>query len=286
VAVIVILAAGVGSALRVFAMERFLASKTVEDVYSIPPPDWLAALSLGHREAVASALYPKALVYFGEGIAHKHETRHVFEYAETMAYLDPEFREVYRFLATTSLYRLVPPTRDEMTRVVEFVRRGAERFPDDGALAWNAAATMAYEVAPHLPRQEREALEDEAQPYFARAIETGHAPYWLALTTAEKLTQLGKAERAAQQLAAILPSINDEATRAEMIARLGELRAVADHEGLIHTLERLGERHRSEYPYVPFDFYLLLGPAEITAPFPASPLDLSDVAEAASEPLP
>jgi hypothetical protein len=279
VAATVVTGAALGSALRAFAMERFVAAKTVEDVYYVPPPDWLVALSLGHREALAAALYPRARVYFGEGFIYETATRHVFDYAEAMVTLDPDFREVYRFLATTALYRRVAPTREEMLRVVEFVRRGADRFPDDGKLAWNAAATMAYEVAPHLASEERERLEDAAQPYFARAVETGDAPAWMALSTAEKLTRLGQAERAAQQLAAILPTIDDEATRAEMFARLAELRATADHEGLVHTLETLGRRHKAEFPYVPFDFYLVLGSGELTAPLPASPLDLLEPRE-------
>lgn len=255
-------------------MTRFLASKSVEDTYAVPPADWLAVFSLGHREAAASALYPLALIYFGQGITHHHRTRYVFEYAETIAELDPEFREIYRFLSTAALYRLAPATPEELRRTVAFVRRGADRFPDDGGLAWNAAATMAYEVAPLLPKEEREALENAAQPYFARAIETGHAPYWLALTTADRLGKLGMTERAAQQILTILPTIDDEATRLLMIQRLEELRAEADYEGLVQTLETLSARHQAEFPYVPFDFYLVLGPAEISAPVPDALLDL------------
>lgn len=283
-AVTVLAALALGSALRVYAMERFLDAKTVEDVYTLPPPDWLAALSLGHREAVASALYPKALVYFGEGFLHSTETRYVFEYAEAMVHLDPEFREAYRFLATTALYRRVEATPDEMRRVVEFVRTGADRFPGDGKLAWNAAATMAYEVAPHLPGEERERLEDEAQPYFARAVETGDAPHWIALSTAERLTDLGQAERAAQQLAAILPRIDDEPTRLAVIARLTELRAEADHRGLVHALDALLERHAADFPFVPLDFYPILGPRELIEPLPLDLLALLDDERAAAPP--
>ena len=158
--------------------------------------------------------------------------------------------------------------------VADYVREGARRFPDDGGMAWNAGATLAYEITQFVPRDEAEKYEAEAQPYFARAIELGAAPEWMVLSTADKLSKLGQKERAVEQLLRLLPTIDDEATRLLMIQRLEELRAEADYEGLVQTLETLSARHQAEFPYVPFDFYLVLGPAEISAPFPDALLDL------------
>lgn len=253
------LLAGIGSGLRVQAMERYLDSRTPEDVYFLPPPEWLAVLSLGHREALASALYPRALVYFGEGFSNRTHGRHVFDYADAMIHLDPEFRRVYRFISMTALYRLTPPTAEERRRVAEYVREGARRFPSDGDLAWNAGATLAYELSNFEEGEEKERLIAEAQPYFARAVELGAAPPWMALGTASRLASLGETERAIEQLLRVIPSVDDEDMRAALIARLAELRAEAARDGMLHALESLHEAHQREAPYIPFDFYLVLG---------------------------
>src|SRR5690606_6539997 len=92
-----LLAIAAGSALRARAMEAFIAARTFEDTYCLPPPAGLEALSPGHAEAVASSLYPQALVYFGGGMLHRTPARHVFDYAEAMIALDPAFRAPYFF---------------------------------------------------------------------------------------------------------------------------------------------------------------------------------------------
>lgn len=251
--------AAAGSALRVHAMNRYLDAQSPEDVYYLPPPEWLKVLSLGHYEALASALYPRALVYFGEGFANKTHASHVFDYADAMIHLDPEFKRIYRFISMTALYRMVPPTPEERERVAEYVREGARRFPNDGDLAWNAGATLAYELSLHEEGEERERLIAEAQPYFARAVELGAAPPWMALGTASRLAGLGETERAIEQLLRVIPSVDDEEMREALIARLGELRAEAARDGMLYALENLHRAHQEEAPYVPFDFYLVLG---------------------------
>lgn len=267
-------AVALGSTLRLGAMDRYLASRTLEDVYYLPPADWLEVLSLGHREAAASGIYPLSLVYFGRGFGTDAPMRYVLQYAKTMLELDPDFQAVYRLAPIWVLYRKEKPTREEIESVADYVREGARRFPDDGGMAWNAGATLAYEITQFVPRDEAEKYEAEAQPYFARAIELGAAPEWMVLSTADKLSKLGQKERAVEQLLRLLPTIDDEATRLLMIQRLEELRAEADYEGLVQTLETLSAKHQAEFPYVPFDFYLVLGPAEISAPFPDALLDL------------
>lgn len=251
--------AALGSGLRAEAMKRYLDARAPEDVYYLPPPGWLKVLSLGHHEALASALYPLALVYFGEGFANKTHASHVFDYADAMIHLDPEFKRVYRFISMTALYRLVPPSPEERERVAEYVREGARRFPNDGELAWNAGATLAYELSLHEEGEERDRLIAEAQPYFARAVELGAAPPWMALGTASRLAGLGETERAIEQLLRVIPSVDDEEMREALIARLGELRAEAARDGMLYALESLHDAHQREAPYVPFDFFLVLG---------------------------
>ena len=47
-------------------MNGFVQAQRYEDLYYLPPPAWLAVMSLGHREAFADVVWMKGLVYVGD----------------------------------------------------------------------------------------------------------------------------------------------------------------------------------------------------------------------------
>ena len=149
VGVILLLAivSGVWS-LRGRAMQHYLAMQTYEDIYYLPPPEWLQVMSLGHRQALADLIWLRALIYFGDEFIHKGAVKHVFNYGESMLALDPDFRRVYRWVGVAGVYTPLGSSTEVMERSIDVLRRGVERFPDDGDLAWDAGATITYELLP------------------------------------------------------------------------------------------------------------------------------------------
>ncbi|WP_236605571.1 hypothetical protein [Sandaracinus amylolyticus] len=260
----VIVAAAAGSALRVRSMEHHVASSTYEDVYYVPPPEWLPVFSLGWDEALADLLWARALVYFGDEVVARGGLRHVFDYTDAMLALDPDFRAVYRWIATAGLYRPQAITADDARRTIEYLRRGHQRFPDDGELAWTLGAALAFELPPLLDDPaERDEARSEAAEYLMLAARRGAGPAWLALTNASLLSRVGRAESAADHLEEMYALTDDDDERTRLAHAIAELRSSAYAEGLVEANRREEEGRVREMPYASPAFYFLVGPRPV-----------------------
>lgn len=249
------------SAVRLRARETVAAATTHEDVYYLPPPGWLSPMSLGYREALADLVWMRALVYFGEETVARSPARHVFEYAEAMLALDPDFRAVYPWVGVAALYRQAQITPDDVRRTVEIMERGLARDPEDGRLAWEIGSTLAFELPPLLTTdEERDAARLEASPYLMRAARLGAAPEWLALSNAATLTRLGRAESAIAHLADLYAITSDDRTRAEIAAAIEQIRGDTYAQGMVEAARHEEEQRLRDLPYVAPDLYFLLGP--------------------------
>jgi hypothetical protein len=240
------------------------ATATYEDVYYVPPPTWLNVFSLGHDEALADLLWLRALVYFGDEMAHRGSMRHVFRYTDAMLTLDPDFRAVYEWIATAGLYHPQAISIEDAHTTIEYLRRARERFPDDGELAWILGATLAFELPPMLTSEEekREAREEGAEHLIA-AARMGAGPEWLALTNASILTRVGRSESAVAHLEEMYSATRDDATRARLAAAIASMRSEAYAAGLEESWRAEEEQRLRELPYVSPDLYFVLGPRPV-----------------------
>lgn len=257
-------AAGLGSALRSRSLDHFVASQTYEDVYYLPPPSWLPVFSLGWDEALADLLWARALVYFGEEMQQRGALEHVFDYTDAMLELDPDFDAVYTWVATAGLYRPQAITADDARRTIEYLRRGHQRFPDDGDLAWTLGAALAFELPALLDdERERDAARVEAAEYLMIAARRGAGPEWLAMTSASLLSRAGRAEAAAAHLEEMFALTEDEQTRGQLADAIAELRSSAYAEALAESNRVEDERRAREMPYASPTFYFLVGPVPV-----------------------
>ncbi len=256
--------------LRQRLQEHFAETTRYEDLYYLPPPQWLKALSLGHRAALADLIWIRALLYFGEELRQEGAVRHVFRYGEAMVRLDPDFRRVYRWVAMAATYHTGQVSLEMTQRAARFVRRGAERFPDDGRLAWETGALLVYELAPWFEREGHEEAarraREEGASFLATAARLGAGPPWLAMANATLFRRLGKMELAAAHLEEMLALTRDPSERERIAARLNAMRDALDVEARHRFLQQLRDVHRREYPWMPLDLYLLLGPRRIPTP--------------------
>jgi tetratricopeptide (TPR) repeat protein len=218
--------AAASDGLRASAHERYRSAQRYEDVYYLPPADWLPVLSLGWNEAAADLLWMRALVYFGEEFRHGGGLSHVFNYADAIVALDPQFLAVYRWMGMAALYRPVAITTDDVERAVAFMQRGEELFPEDGELAWNIGAALVFEL-PGMLDDDVEGIRDARErglPYLMKAVRLGAAPEWAALTNASLLAQIGRREQAIRHLVQMHQLVDDPATRAQIEERIRVLR--------------------------------------------------------------
>jgi hypothetical protein len=268
VAVVAILGVGAGVwSLRGRAMGQYLETQAYEDIYYLPPPAWLQVMSLGHRRALADLIWLRALIYFGDEFLNQGTLKHVFNYGESMLALDPDFERVYRWVGVAGVYAPTGISTEFIKRSIDVLRRGSERFPNDGELAWDLAATIKYELLPHLPKDDpgRERYEAEGTDYMMTAARLGAGPPWLVLTNTASLRKLGENDRALRHLEEMYAVIRDPKVRAQIKIRLSQLRDEAYAEAFRSANEEFEQRRLEEFPYMPSALYFFVGePIEST----------------------
>jgi hypothetical protein len=261
IVLVVLLAALTGVwSLRGRAMDQYLASQTYEDIYYLPPPHWLQVMSLGYQRALADLIWLRALIYFGDEFENKGAVKHVFNYGESMLALDPDFRRVYRWVGVAGVYTPTGSPPEFIEQAIDVLRRGVERFPDDGQLAWDAGATIVYELLPNLPKDdpERERLRAEGNEHMMAAARLGAGPDWLVITNATALRKLGEKERELRHLEEMYTLVRNPAVKAEIEARLSQLRDEAYAEAFRRANEEFEQRRNEEFPYIPPTLYFFV----------------------------
>jgi tetratricopeptide (TPR) repeat protein len=263
-ALVSVIAAACVATLRAPAMSSYLGRQSYEDVYYLPSPEWLRRFALGHDEALSDLVWMKGLVYIGDEFAHRGDVENVYRYADAILALDPDFRRAYSWAATMGLYRPTAPTLEEGLGAVRYLERGVERFPDDGELVWELAAAYSYEL-PSLTRDvaEKERFRTIGSEHMLAAARMGAGPKWLALTNASHLETLGRLDQAIRHLEEMYAVVQDEDTREQIALRLESLRAGANAEALRSAERDLLERAKRDFPWIPPDFYVLVGERRI-----------------------
>jgi hypothetical protein len=260
VAASLLLAAFTAHVTRGNGQGHFLATQRYEDVYYLPPPDWLQVFSLGHREALADLIWLRALIYFGDELRHRGEVHNLYNYTDAMLALDPYFKRVYQWVATNALYRTGTISERDARRAIAYLQRGVRLFPDDGDLAWTLGATYLYELPTLLPMDQRDEARRKGLEHLQVAARLGAGPPWLALSTATVLGKLGKREQQIAHLEEVYDQVSDPKVKEQIELRLAQLRSAAFAEALKRTNEELEQARQRDFPYVDRDLYLLLAP--------------------------
>jgi tetratricopeptide (TPR) repeat protein len=257
---LLVAAAGGASVLRADAAARLLDAQRYEPGYYVPPPEWLAPMSLGHREALADLLWMKALVYFGDELVHRGDVAHALRYADAILSLDPDFRKVYHWAGMAGMYRPSAADIADIRASIEFLERGARRFPDDPDMAWDLGASLAYELAPHIDDPvEKDEILARGTEHMMTAARLGGGPAWLTLTNATTLRRLGQTEQAIRHLEEMYATVDDEDVRRQIGIELAVLRDRSYAEAFEQAHLEAEERRRRDFPYVAPTLHLLLG---------------------------
>jgi tetratricopeptide (TPR) repeat protein len=276
----VIVAAGYfGRELRLVVFEQRQGSLRHEDIYYLPPAQWLPVMSGGFQAALADLIWCKSLVYFGEELLQQGTIRYVFEYTDAVLALDPDFRSAYTWIATAALYQPQETSLDDGLRAAEYLERAIKRWPNDGELHWRYGALLRFELAPSLPSGPRkDALAARAAPHLAIAASLGAGPPWLALNSSSLLQRIGKTEQAIRHLEEVYGTVQDNLTKQRIEEQLAALRSRAFVEALKTANAEFEQRRAASYPYLSPNLFLLVGdklaerwPALVAARFLSPP---------------
>ena len=260
VVVVLIAAALCAGHTRLDSQRHFASTQRYEDIYYLPPPAWLTVFSLGYREALASIVWMRTLIYFGDEMVHRGATKYLYTYADAMLSLDPYFVRAYRWIAAAGAYRLGSSGLPDIRRSIGYLERAARLFPDDGEIAWDLASFYLYELKPHLTdEKERDIANEKGIEHLRVAVLRGAGPAWLALNAASQLEQMGQREQQIAFLQEAYSQVSSDDVRKRIEQQLAELQSASFAEAFTREQAQAEAARRRDYPYLEMDLFLQVG---------------------------
>jgi hypothetical protein len=257
-------AAGCIGELRGALVGRLTQLREKTDVYDLPSPEQVIALSLGYRSALADLLFAHVLVWHGIHFEEKRRLEFAADYLDTIAALDPTFRETYYYGDTLIAMQPVKPRHEDYVRARQLLEKGLKARPADTELWLSAGQFIAYVAAPWLedPREKAEWKLAGAR-ILAHACElvgsNENIPY-NCISAAGLLSRGGEREANIQFLERVLAVSDDEAIRDKALGFLEQALGQRSQEELRAREDSLRNAWRSDLPFVDLTTELLLGP--------------------------
>jgi tetratricopeptide (TPR) repeat protein len=254
---------GIGK-LRAALQPRFAAVRDKTDVYGLPSPDQVVVASLGYRSALADLLFAHVLVWHGIHFQEKRRLEFAADYLDTVAALDPTFRETYYYGDTLIAMQPVKPRHEDYVRARRLLEKGLRERPGDTELWLSTGQFVAYVAAPWLedPKEQADWKLAGAR-ILARACElvgsNENIPY-NCIAAAGLFSRAGEREANIQFLERVLAVSDDEEIRARALGYLGQALGERSQEALKERSERLRNAWKADLPFVSLTTELLLGP--------------------------
>jgi tetratricopeptide (TPR) repeat protein len=268
-ALMVLAAVGVGSVRGPLArIERRV--KETSEVYLLPPPEHVVALSLGYRSALADVLWAHVLVAQGFRMMEKRRFENLTRLLDSINELDPTFRDPYLYADALITLQAGATPRDEVLKAREILERGVKNLPLDGEV-WLALGQFVAYVAPGsylTDPEEKKQWRLEGAKMLARAAELSGPDSeigWQAIGGASILARAGEREAAIRFLERALAVADDEELKQHIQGKLAALVSDKLAEAYKHRQEELRKLREKDLPFVSRTRLLVLGPPVDTA---------------------
>ena len=267
VGAICLLACSIGAVAyaRPRAVKNLRAAHVVSDVFALPPPSMLSALSLGYRAALADLLYTSTVI--SHGVHHEEHRRFEFvgQYFDSIIALDPYFCQPYRYADTFIIYQPVGnPSVDDVRHARRILEKGLEMCPTDGHLWLSAGQFMAYIGVQFLTNdEEKAAFRLAGAKMLARAAELvtdNPNAQWQTLGAAGIFTQEGQREAAIAFLERVYYMTDDPELRGNVARKLRLSREEQRFDLLKRHSDAFKEVWERDLPFVSGTGVLVLGP--------------------------
>jgi hypothetical protein len=234
--------------------------KERDDLYALPPPDELRALTLGYHSAAVDLLWTKMLVEYGTHLEEKRPFPDVTHYLDAMLALEPDYRPAYRYADTLLFYHSgdVADAHD-VALIRGYMNRAFAARPYDGALWMQYGQFLAFTAVSVMPDSQRDALQAEGARLMARGIELG-AETSRVLSVATLLDRNGARAAAIDDLHRSYALTDDPDTREKIAARLASLEGKAQRDDAERAMKRVETHWREDFAFLSRGEYLLTGP--------------------------
>jgi hypothetical protein len=260
-------AVGLIHGVRPTLVEQFRKAKDEHDVYALPKPEYVVAMSLGYRSAVADLLFAHTLVSSGIHLSEKRRFEAAANLLRTINQLDPKFATPYRFADTILTVQVTKPTLDDYLSARSILERGMDELKYDMQLWLSAGQFMAYLAPYHVGQLASPAVAEEWRREGAKRLARScelvgkdeNAPYH-CVTAATLLSQAGEVAALRQFVERVVAVNDDPEVQAQALASLSKALGEQERQKLLLRRVRYERLHRRGLAFVGRDRFLLLGP--------------------------
>lgn len=241
--------------------------KNRHDVYFLPPPAQVEAMSLGYEAAVADILWAHVLVSQGLHTFEQRRFENLLRLYDTINRLAPTWRSPYLLADALITFQADTTPLEEVIKAREILERGTKHRPYDGEIWLNLGQFVSF-VAPasYIEDHDPELAarwRREGVAYLARASELGagrSSISWQALGGANILVEAGERDAAIRFLKRTYAVTDDEELKQDILKRLERLVAERELARYRGRDEAFRERYRGQLPFLSRDQILVLGP--------------------------
>jgi hypothetical protein len=251
--------------LRASLAERFHQLRVTNDVYALPSPKQVVALSLGYRSALADLIWGNVLVSYGLHFQEKRNFEFIGNYLDTINALDPKYEAPYRFADTLlTLQPVGAPPEENYEKAREILLRGMRELPNSPEL-WSTAGQFLAYIAPGVIKDEKRKQQWrlEGAHAMARACEisesSSNIPYH-CIVAAGILNKAGSRDAQIQMLSRVL-AVNDDPYIQDLArSQLAQLKGELQSDIAPRRNEYFSKAWKNDLSYVSKDTLLVLGP--------------------------
>ncbi len=234
--------------------------KVDHDVYLLPPPSELRAMSLGYRAAAADAAWAKLIVEYGTHWSEHRPFDDAAKYMEAILALDPTYPLVYKYAETLIVYHPPVGTLQDWYVARGFLERGTRERPYDSEVWLHYGQFLAFAAGSFVKDQaELDRYREEGARAIVHAVELG-ADADRTISAATLLSRYGQRDAAIRDLRRAYALTDDDRDRGLIAQKLAVLGATADKDEIESNMRVIESRWRDEFAFLSRDAYMLIGP--------------------------
>lgn len=228
-----------------------------EDVFFLPPPRELRAMTLGYRAVAADFLWAKLVLEYGLHWQEHRPFPDVNRYIDGILAVEPDFPTLYQYVDTLLCFSPSGGTEADARAARRYLERGTRERPYDAAVWLRYGQFVAF-LAPSFLKDEHEidAWRKDGALALAHAVELGADPD-RSLAASTLMSKAGETEANVKFLERAYAMADDPETRRQIRLKLERLHGNFEAEQAISAVER---EMRAWYPHLSRGEALLVGP--------------------------
>jgi len=237
------------------------AIKDTDDVYPFPPPPILRLATLGYVAATTDVLWGKLLVEHGSHWVEHRPFGDLEHYLDALIELDPTFLPFYDYVDTLLGYRPMGGHELDAREARAYLERGTKTLPNDASVWLKYGQFVAFMGPTYLTSDdEKTQWKKDGALAIEHAVSLG-ADVDFGIAASSLLgNRLGQRRAQVEFLRKAYALAENDATRAEIAARLAMLNDEASIDCARDAIQAIEVRRRADYPFLDYATYILLAP--------------------------